>query len=502
MNKNTQPPAPLAISATGLRKSFGEKVVLDGIDIQAAEGTIFSLLGPNGAGKTTTVQILSTLIPASGGEARIAGYDVRTQADQVRAQIGVTGQFAAVDDLLTGTENLLLMADLNHIDRDEGWRRAAEMLEVFGLAAGDSLFLPPKIAELLDQLRAIGVSPRTVQIVYLAYDRAADWDPADPRLEQIADQILAFAARYEPGEAASAPELGNDQLTIALMSPPGDLLPAWSRLDGLIQERQASGKWLAAASAGTLGCHLVDDPDGYFGEPVAARYDNPADEMFQPEAIDPAVRLLAELAGSGRALELAIGTGRIGLPLSARGVPVHGIELSQAMAARLRAKPGGDAIPVTIGDMSTTRADGTFTLCYLVFNTINNLTTQQAQIACFHNAAGHLVPGGCFLIETNVPPLRQLPPGQDILGTRAGPGQIVSYSFDHATQQYHGHYAEFTDGTAQYRTIPFRYVWPSELDLMAQLAGLRPRDRWAGWNREPFTTDSRSHVSVWQKPAT
>lgn len=244
----------------------------------------------------------------------------------------------------------------------------------------------------------------------------------------------------------------------------------------------------------------MDDPDGYFGEQVAASYDDPADRMFQPEVIDPAVSLLAELAGSGPALELAIGTGRIGLPLSLRGVPVHGIELSKAMVARLRGKPGGDAIAVTIGDMATTRVDGTFTVAYLVFNTINNLTTQEAQVACFRNVAGHLAPGGRFVIETNVPHLRYLPPGQDILGYRAGPGAIVSYSFDHATQRYDGHYVEFTNGTGQYRTIPFRYVWPSELDLMARLAGLSLRDRWAGWSREPFTTDSRSHVSVWEKP--
>ena len=244
----------------------------------------------------------------------------------------------------------------------------------------------------------------------------------------------------------------------------------------------------------------MDDPDGYFGERVAASYDDPSDRMFQAEVVGPAVSLLAELAGGGRALELAIGTGRIGLPLSQRGVPVHGIELSRAMAARLRGKPGGDAVAVTIGDMTTTRVDGTFTLAYLVFNTINNLTTQEAQVACFGNVARHLAPGGCFVIETAVPPLRQLPPGQDIQGYRAGPGRIVSYSFDHATQNYRGHYAEFAGGTAEYRTIPFRYVWPSELDLMARLAGLRLRDRWAGWNREPFTTDSRSHVSVWEQP--
>jgi SAM-dependent methyltransferase len=243
----------------------------------------------------------------------------------------------------------------------------------------------------------------------------------------------------------------------------------------------------------------VDDPDGYFGEQVAASYDDPSDQVFKPEVIEPAVSLLAELAGSGSALELAIGTGRIGLPLSQRGVPVQGIELSRAMAARLRAKPGGDAIDVTIGDMTTTRVPGDFTVAYLVFNTINNLTTQEAQLACFRNAAEHLAPGGCFVIETGVPPLRQLPPGQDIQGYRASPSRIVSYTFDHATQQYRGHYVEFTSGTGEYRTIPFRYVWPSELDLMARFAGLRLRHRWANWNREPFTTDSGSHVSVWEK---
>jgi SAM-dependent methyltransferase len=244
----------------------------------------------------------------------------------------------------------------------------------------------------------------------------------------------------------------------------------------------------------------VSDPDGYFGERVAANYDDPSDRMFQPDSIGPAVSLLAELAGSGQALELAIGTGRIGLPLSQRGVPVHGIEMSRAMVARLRSKPGGEAIAVTIGDMATTRVDGAFTLAYLVFNTINNLTTQEAQVACFRNVAAHLAPGGCFVIETTVPPLRDLPPGQDIHGYRAGSGEIVSYSYDHASQQFRGHYVEFTDGTGDYLTIPFRYAWPSELDLMAQLAGLRLRSRWAGWNREPFTTDSRSHVSVWEKP--
>src|SRR5215472_14097530 len=201
---------------------------------------------------------------------------------------------------------------------------------------------------------------------------------------------------------------------------------------------------------GRLGCWLVDDPDGYFREKIAASYDDPAGQMFQPDVIEPAVSMLAELARGGRALELAIGTGRIGLPLSRRGVPVHGIELSRAMVARLRGKPGGADIGVTIGDMTTTTVEGSFAVAYLVFNTINNLTTQEAQVACFRNVAGHLAPGGCFVIETAVPPLRQLPSGQDIVGYRAGPDEIVSYSFDHATQENRGHYVEFTDGTGEY----------------------------------------------------
>ncbi len=165
----------------------------------------------------------------------------------------------------------------------------------------------------------------------------------------------------------------------------------------------------------------VDDSDGYFGALVAAGYDDPADRMNQPEAIEPAVSFLAALAGDGRALELAIGTGRIGLPLSRAGVAVHGIELSRAMVRMLRAKPGGDAVDVTIGDMTTTKVACSFALAYLVFNTINNLTTQDAQVACFRNVAGHLAPDGCFVIETAIPPLRALPAGQDILGYRAGP---------------------------------------------------------------------------------
>ena len=248
----------------------------------------------------------------------------------------------------------------------------------------------------------------------------------------------------------------------------------------------------------------MDDEDGYFGERVAATYDD-SPETFGPGAADAVAGVLAGLAGGraggGRALELGIGTGRIALPLARRGVEVHGIDLSRAMVARLRAKPGGDAIPVTIGDFATTRAGGTFTLAYLVFNTIMNLNTQDAQVACFRNAAAHLEPGGCFVIEVRVPDLRRLPPGQDVLPWQVSPDRLVSYSFDVATQAMHGHYVEFTDGRGEYRTMPFRYVWPAELDLMAQLAGMRLRDRWEDWTRQPFTSESRQHVSVWEKPA-
>jgi SAM-dependent methyltransferase len=244
----------------------------------------------------------------------------------------------------------------------------------------------------------------------------------------------------------------------------------------------------------------MEEPRDYFGERVAATYDG-STGVFAPGAVDATVDRLAELAGTGRALEFGIGTGRIALPLASRGVTVHGIDLSQAMVARLRAKPGADAVGVTIGDFSTTRVDGTFSLVYLVFNTIMNLTTQDAQVACFGNAAAHLEPGGSFVIELGVPQLRRLPPGQDILPWRLSEEQIVCYSYDFATQAMRGHYVDFSDGRGEYSTIPFRYVWPSELDLMARLAGLRLQERWGGWAHEPFTGDSRQHVSVWEKPA-
>ncbi|HEY3734832.1 MAG TPA: class I SAM-dependent methyltransferase [Streptosporangiaceae bacterium] len=245
----------------------------------------------------------------------------------------------------------------------------------------------------------------------------------------------------------------------------------------------------------------MEDADGYFGEDVAATYDESSGEMFEPAAVDVTVGVLAGLAGRGRALELGIGTGRIALPLARRGVPVHGIDLSQAMVARLRAKPGGDAVGVTIGDFATTRVDGTFTVSYLVFNTIMNLTTQAAQVACFRNAAAHLEPGGTFVIEVMVPDLRRLPPGQEAVPFSVSPTVWAFDVYDVATQAMSSNYIQLADGRGEYTTIPFRYAWPAELDLMAQLAGLRLRERWDGWTREPFTSESRQHVSIWEMPA-
>jgi SAM-dependent methyltransferase len=243
----------------------------------------------------------------------------------------------------------------------------------------------------------------------------------------------------------------------------------------------------------------TDDADGYFGEDVAATYDDGFEDQFDPAVIDATAGVLASLAGNGRALELAIGTGRIALPLAARGVEVHGIDLSRAMVARLRAKPGGDAITVAVGDIATTRVDGTFSLVYLVFNTIMNLTTQDAQVACFRSAAAHLEPGGCFVVEVGVPELRRLPPGQSAVPFQVSSTRWAFDLYDTATQAMSSNYVTVTDGRGEYRSIPFRYVWPSELDLMARLAGMRLRDRWEDWTRTPFTGDSRKHVSVWEK---
>jgi SAM-dependent methyltransferase len=238
----------------------------------------------------------------------------------------------------------------------------------------------------------------------------------------------------------------------------------------------------------------------YFGERVAARYDDPTDEMFQATAVDPVVDFLADLTGGGAALELGIGTGRIALPLAQRGVRVHGIDLSEAMVERLRAKPGAEQIGVTIGDFATTTVEGTFSVAYLVFNTIMNLTTQDEQIACFQNVAAHLEPGGCFVVEVGVPSLQRLPPGETVRAFTVSPSRLGFDEFDVASQSLISHHYTVVDGELEVHSIPFRYVWPSELDLMARLAGMTLRERWSGWKREQFTSESRKHVSVWETP--
>jgi SAM-dependent methyltransferase len=239
----------------------------------------------------------------------------------------------------------------------------------------------------------------------------------------------------------------------------------------------------------------------FFGEDVAARYDADAASMFELEVIGPTVDFLAELAGDGGALEFAVGTGRVALPLAARGVPVWGIELSIAMAERLRAKDAAGRVKVTIGDMASIGVDATFRLVYLVFNSIGNLTTQDQQVACFANAAAHLVPGGFFVIEVGVPDLRRLPPGEDARVFAHARGYVGYDRFtDLVAQQATSHHFVAEGAAVRESTTPFRYVWPSELDLMAKLAGMERHERWAGWDRSAFTGDSVSHVSVWRKP--
>jgi SAM-dependent methyltransferase len=235
---------------------------------------------------------------------------------------------------------------------------------------------------------------------------------------------------------------------------------------------------------------------GFFGEDVAARYDAPGGAN-DPRSVMPVVERLAQLADGGPALELAIGTGRIAVPLQVRGVQVHGIDDSPAMLSRLREKVG-DAIPVTRGDMTTTRVSGEFALVYLVFNTINNLTTQDAQVACFENAAAHLRPGGRFVIEVGVPALQRLPLGQTIVPFEISPVHFGFDVYDVVTQRFSSQHFSLDGQHIRPHPVPFRYVWPAELDLMARIAGLRLRDRWADWDRSPFIATSTSHVSVWQ----
>jgi len=240
-------------------------------------------------------------------------------------------------------------------------------------------------------------------------------------------------------------------------------------------------------------------PKNYFDERIAKSYEAKWPETFDPEVVEPAVTFLADLAGEGAALELGIGTGRIALPLSQRGVRVYGIELSREMVAQLKAKPGADTIAVTVGDFATTRVEGSFKLAYLVRNTITNLTTQDAQVQCFRNVATHLEPGGCFVIENYIPELQRLPPGETIHAFAITPTHLGFEEYDVAKQIAYSHHYWVADGKFETFSAPFRYVWPSELDLMARLAGMTLRERWSGWKREPFTSESRSHISVWEK---
>jgi SAM-dependent methyltransferase len=234
---------------------------------------------------------------------------------------------------------------------------------------------------------------------------------------------------------------------------------------------------------------------------AAQRYDTPGTGMFAPEVLRATVDRLAALAGGRRALEFAIGTGRVAVPLAERGVPVTGIELSHPMIAQLRTKADEATIPVVVGDMATVVAEGEYALVYLVYNTISNLLTQAGQVACFRNAARHLAPGGRFVIELEVPELRTLPPGQQATVFRSEPGYLGVDTYDLLHQRLESHHVRFGEGRdAQVFRSPHRYIWPAELDLMAQLAGFELETRHADWTGADFTAESRSHVSVYRLP--
>lgn len=241
-----------------------------------------------------------------------------------------------------------------------------------------------------------------------------------------------------------------------------------------------------------------DEP--FFDEAGAARYDDDPMPMVDGSPIEAAVEVLASLADGGEALEFGIGTGRVAIPLASRGVAVHGIDSSEPMLRRLRAKPGGGDVHAVRGDFASTRVDGSFLLVFLVFNTIENVTSQAAQAAVFRNAAAHLRSGGTFVVEVTVPDLRRLPPGERFVVFDVGEEHWGIDEYDVASQGLISHHLSTVDGTLLRSSGSFRYVWPSELDLMAELAGLRLRSRWGGWGREPFTNESRMHVSIWEKP--
>jgi SAM-dependent methyltransferase len=234
----------------------------------------------------------------------------------------------------------------------------------------------------------------------------------------------------------------------------------------------------------------------------AERYDEGEPTMSSPAVLGPTVDFLARLAGDGPALEFAIGTGRVGVPLRERGVPVTGIELSEPMAAALRGKVDEETLPVVIGDMATTVVPGSFTLVYLVYNTISNLLTQDEQVECFRNAARHLSPGGRFVIELGVLPLRRMPPGQDAVPFDVSERHLGFDTIDTVSQLLVSHHFTLeADGRYRRGNSRHRYASPAELDLMARIAGLELEQRVADWDGSAFTNDSDKHVSVWRKPA-
>jgi len=241
--------------------------------------------------------------------------------------------------------------------------------------------------------------------------------------------------------------------------------------------------------------------DTQFDERIAQHYETLWPELFDPAFVEPTLDFLADLAGTGAALEFGIGTGRIALPLSCRGVRVHGIELSPAMITQLHTQAGAEKIGVTLGDFATATVEGTFSVVYLLRNTITNLTSQNEQVECFRNAATHLEPGGTFVIENYVPELRRIPPDENTHVFTATPTHIGVGEYDVVNQIEVSRHWWLVDGDLKTFSSPHRYVWPSELDLMSQLAGMALRERWSGWHREPFTAESRSHVSVWEKAA-
>jgi SAM-dependent methyltransferase len=282
---------------------------------------------------------------------------------------------------------------------------------------------------------------------------------------------------------------GNNVATLTWNANTEPDLAAWPPVVSEIRlaARQAGGMLLVMASI-------------TWGPEIAEVYDKTYAAQFEPSVLGPAVDLLAELARGGPVLEFAVGTGRVALPLSARGIAVHGIELSAHMAAQLAAKPGADALAVTIGDMTTTRVPGTFRLVYLVVNTIMNVTTQDGQLAVFANAAAHLEPAGCFVLEVLVPQLRRVPPGEAGWVFTLEPDHVGIETLDDLVGQIaSSHHWIEVDGRLVRHSAPYRYVWPSELDLMAKIAGFRVRDRWAGWDRAPFTSASQGQVAVFEK---